>query len=58
MPPEGEARPSAEEVKRIVSILTNTLNKFRENSNADPEMLFSDDSTVLNIGTPFETYLL
>ncbi len=34
MPPEGETRPPAEEVKRIVYILTNTLKKFRENSNA------------------------
>ena len=36
MPPEGEARPSAEEVKRIVSILTNTLNKFVKIRMRDP----------------------
>ncbi|MEC9096089.1 MAG: DUF1587 domain-containing protein, partial [Planctomycetota bacterium] len=33
MPPEGERRPTAGEVKRVVSILTNALKAFREESN-------------------------
>ena len=49
MPPEGETRPPAEEVKRIVSLLTNTLNKFRENSNAGSGDVVRQDAKQLKL---------